>query len=172
MRDIQNEHLTRFIGSCIDSPNMCIITEYCPRGSLQVPLYPSAYPSEPLNQAFIIPYIYRLTISTPVSSLLTPVCPEIKPFYPVHPVCQPSIAQYLPLSTLYTHLLPLCRAFIPLDLSGLYTALNPSLELFYPYYPSAILLVPLAARLSVHYIIVFNLFWTRTCCRPLLTLPV
>lgn len=36
MRDVQNEHLTRFIGSCIDPPNMCIITEYCPRGSLQV----------------------------------------------------------------------------------------------------------------------------------------
>ncbi|XP_015246773.1 PREDICTED: atrial natriuretic peptide receptor 1-like, partial [Cyprinodon variegatus] len=36
MRDVQNEHLTRFIGACIDSPNICVITEYCPRGSLQV----------------------------------------------------------------------------------------------------------------------------------------
>ncbi|KAM6903929.1 atrial natriuretic peptide receptor 1-like isoform 1-T2 [Lycodopsis pacificus] len=35
MRDVQNEHLTRFIGACIDPPNKCIITEYCPRGSLQ-----------------------------------------------------------------------------------------------------------------------------------------
>ncbi|XP_077432022.1 atrial natriuretic peptide receptor 1 isoform X2 [Vanacampus margaritifer] len=35
MRDVQNEHLTRFIGACIDAPNTCIITEYCPRGSLQ-----------------------------------------------------------------------------------------------------------------------------------------
>ncbi|XP_028821905.1 atrial natriuretic peptide receptor 1 [Denticeps clupeoides] len=35
MRDVQNEHLTRFIGACIDLPNICIITEYCPRGSLQ-----------------------------------------------------------------------------------------------------------------------------------------
>ncbi|KAF7642357.1 hypothetical protein LDENG_00259440, partial [Lucifuga dentata] len=35
MRDVHNEHLTRFIGACIDPPNMCIITEYCPRGSLQ-----------------------------------------------------------------------------------------------------------------------------------------
>uniref|UniRef100_A0A8C5GCY7 Guanylate cyclase n=1 Tax=Gouania willdenowi TaxID=441366 RepID=A0A8C5GCY7_GOUWI len=35
MRDVQNEHLTRFIGACIDAPNICIITEYCPRGSLQ-----------------------------------------------------------------------------------------------------------------------------------------
>lgn len=38
MRDVQNEHLTRFIGACIDPPNTCIITEYCPRGSLQVHL--------------------------------------------------------------------------------------------------------------------------------------
>ncbi|KAK5861662.1 hypothetical protein PBY51_017120 [Eleginops maclovinus] len=35
MRDVQNEHLTRFIGACIDPPNICIILEYCPRGSLQ-----------------------------------------------------------------------------------------------------------------------------------------
>lgn len=35
IRDVQNEHLTRFIGACIDSPNICILTEYCPRGSLQ-----------------------------------------------------------------------------------------------------------------------------------------
>ncbi|XP_048881491.1 atrial natriuretic peptide receptor 1-like [Brienomyrus brachyistius] len=35
MRDVQNEHLTRFIGACIDPPNICIIVEYCPRGSLQ-----------------------------------------------------------------------------------------------------------------------------------------
>lgn len=38
MRDVQNEHLTRFIGACVDPPNTCIITEYCPRGSLQVHL--------------------------------------------------------------------------------------------------------------------------------------
>lgn len=37
MRDVQNEHLTRFIGACTDPPNICILTEYCPRGSLQVP---------------------------------------------------------------------------------------------------------------------------------------
>uniref|UniRef100_A0AAQ5ZCU7 Guanylate cyclase n=1 Tax=Amphiprion ocellaris TaxID=80972 RepID=A0AAQ5ZCU7_AMPOC len=35
MRDVQFNHLTRFIGACIDPPNTCIVTEYCPRGSLQ-----------------------------------------------------------------------------------------------------------------------------------------
>ncbi|XP_063309597.1 atrial natriuretic peptide receptor 2 isoform X1 [Pelobates fuscus] len=35
MRDVQFNHLTRFLGACIDPPNICIVTEYCPRGSLQ-----------------------------------------------------------------------------------------------------------------------------------------
>ncbi|XDV20021.1 hypothetical protein PO909_025405 [Leuciscus waleckii] len=35
IRDVQFNHLTRFIGACIDPPNICIVTEYCPRGSLQ-----------------------------------------------------------------------------------------------------------------------------------------
>ncbi|XP_059405769.1 atrial natriuretic peptide receptor 2-like [Carassius carassius] len=35
MRDVQFNHLTRFIGACIDPPNICIVTEYCLRGSLQ-----------------------------------------------------------------------------------------------------------------------------------------
>uniref|UniRef100_A0AAR2K879 Guanylate cyclase n=1 Tax=Pygocentrus nattereri TaxID=42514 RepID=A0AAR2K879_PYGNA len=35
MRDVQNDHLTRFIGACIEPANVCIVTEYCPRGSLQ-----------------------------------------------------------------------------------------------------------------------------------------
>ncbi|XP_060676614.1 atrial natriuretic peptide receptor 1-like [Hemiscyllium ocellatum] len=35
MRDVQNEHLTRFIGASIDPPHTYIVTEYCTRGSLQ-----------------------------------------------------------------------------------------------------------------------------------------
>ncbi|XP_070536694.1 atrial natriuretic peptide receptor 1-like isoform X2 [Ptychodera flava] len=35
MRDIQHDHVTRFIGACIDPPNICVLTEYCPKGSLQ-----------------------------------------------------------------------------------------------------------------------------------------
>ncbi|XP_072404913.1 atrial natriuretic peptide receptor 1-like isoform X2 [Chiloscyllium punctatum] len=35
MRDVQNEHLTRFIGASVDPPNIWIVTEYCTRGSLQ-----------------------------------------------------------------------------------------------------------------------------------------
>ena len=39
MRDMQNEHIVRFIGVCIDPPNQCILTEYCQKGSLQVQLH-------------------------------------------------------------------------------------------------------------------------------------
>lgn len=35
MKDIQHEHLVRFYGACVDPPNCCILTEYCPKGSLQ-----------------------------------------------------------------------------------------------------------------------------------------
>ncbi|KAI8786004.1 atrial natriuretic peptide receptor 1, partial [Biomphalaria glabrata] len=35
MKDLQNDHIVRFIGACIDFPNSCILTEYCPKGSLQ-----------------------------------------------------------------------------------------------------------------------------------------
>ncbi|CAF1167297.1 unnamed protein product [Didymodactylos carnosus] len=33
IKDMQNEHLVRFIGACLDPP--CLITEYCSKGSLQ-----------------------------------------------------------------------------------------------------------------------------------------
>ncbi|XP_033630930.1 receptor-type guanylate cyclase Gyc76C-like [Asterias rubens] len=35
LRDVRHPHLNQFIGACIDSPNICIISEYCPKGSLQ-----------------------------------------------------------------------------------------------------------------------------------------
>jgi serine/threonine protein kinase len=35
MKDLQHEHITRFMGACVDAPNFCIVTEYCPKGSLE-----------------------------------------------------------------------------------------------------------------------------------------
>ncbi|CAD5111743.1 DgyrCDS1026 [Dimorphilus gyrociliatus] len=35
MKDLQNDHIVRFIGFCIDEPNQCIISEYCSKGSLE-----------------------------------------------------------------------------------------------------------------------------------------
>ncbi|KAK7476490.1 hypothetical protein BaRGS_00032238, partial [Batillaria attramentaria] len=35
IKDLQNDHIVRFLGACIDPPHQCILTEYCPKGSLQ-----------------------------------------------------------------------------------------------------------------------------------------
>ena len=35
MKDLQHDHITRFAGACVDPPNYCIVTEYCPKGSLE-----------------------------------------------------------------------------------------------------------------------------------------
>ncbi|XP_068082292.1 atrial natriuretic peptide receptor 1 [Anabrus simplex] len=35
MKDLHHDHLVRFIGACVDAPNCYLLTEYCPKGSLQ-----------------------------------------------------------------------------------------------------------------------------------------
>lgn len=35
MKDIQHDHLVRFYGACIEGEVPCLLTEYCPKGSLQ-----------------------------------------------------------------------------------------------------------------------------------------
>ncbi|CAF1082671.1 unnamed protein product [Didymodactylos carnosus] len=35
MQDIQHDHIARFVGICLDPKHQYIITEYCPKGSLQ-----------------------------------------------------------------------------------------------------------------------------------------
>ncbi|XP_018313431.1 atrial natriuretic peptide receptor 1 isoform X3 [Mycetomoellerius zeteki] len=34
-RDLQHDHLVRFYGACLEPPHCCLLTEYCPKGSLQ-----------------------------------------------------------------------------------------------------------------------------------------
>lgn len=42
LRDMRHDNLNAFIGACTESPNICIITEYCTRGSLKVGLTSSS----------------------------------------------------------------------------------------------------------------------------------
>lgn len=35
MKDLHHDHLVRFLGACVDAPNCYLLTEYCPKGSLQ-----------------------------------------------------------------------------------------------------------------------------------------
>lgn len=39
LRDMRHDNLNAFIGACTDPPNICIITEYCTRGSLKVTVW-------------------------------------------------------------------------------------------------------------------------------------
>ena len=36
MKDINHHNVNLFIGACIDPENICILTQYCNKGSLQV----------------------------------------------------------------------------------------------------------------------------------------
>ena len=36
MRELRHENINPFLGACIDPPNICILTAYCPKGSLEV----------------------------------------------------------------------------------------------------------------------------------------
>ncbi|KAH0617284.1 hypothetical protein JD844_015319 [Phrynosoma platyrhinos] len=65
MRDIQFNHLTRFIGACIDPPNICIVTEYCPRGSLQAhtPIVSVRWPEDILeNESINLDWMFRYSL--------------------------------------------------------------------------------------------------------------
>ncbi|XP_053224656.1 atrial natriuretic peptide receptor 1 isoform X1 [Podarcis raffonei] len=57
MRDVQNKHLTRFIGACIDPPNICILTEYCTRGSLQDILE---------NESITLDWMFRYSLTSDI----------------------------------------------------------------------------------------------------------
>jgi len=35
MRDLRHDNLNPFIGACTEAPHICIVTEYCTRGSLR-----------------------------------------------------------------------------------------------------------------------------------------
>ncbi|KAL1114884.1 hypothetical protein AAG570_007708 [Ranatra chinensis] len=53
VRDVTHENTVRFIGSCISPPTVMIITEYCPRGSLNDVL---------LNKAIHLDWNFRMSL--------------------------------------------------------------------------------------------------------------
>lgn len=53
MKDLHHDHLVRFYGACIDPPECCFLTEYCPKGSLQDILE---------NEQFKLDWMFRYSI--------------------------------------------------------------------------------------------------------------
>ncbi len=36
LKEMSHDNINRFLGACVDSPNICIVAQYCARGSLKV----------------------------------------------------------------------------------------------------------------------------------------
>jgi len=36
IKEMSHDNINRFIGACLDQPTVCIVTQYCTRGSLKV----------------------------------------------------------------------------------------------------------------------------------------
>lgn len=53
MREAQHQNIARFIGACIDPPNVSILTEYCPKGSLQDVLH---------NESLDLDWMFRYSL--------------------------------------------------------------------------------------------------------------
>ncbi|XP_076296044.1 atrial natriuretic peptide receptor 1 isoform X2 [Lasioglossum baleicum] len=59
MKDLQHDHLVRFYGACVEPPNCCLLTEYCPRGSLQDVLVNEKIKLDPVFRVSLIHDIIR-----------------------------------------------------------------------------------------------------------------
>nr|XP_006823588.1 PREDICTED: guanylate cyclase 2G-like [Saccoglossus kowalevskii] len=59
MREIRHENLNPFIGVCIDNPNICIVTYYCTKGSLQDILE---------NDEIKLDWMFKMSFASDISS--------------------------------------------------------------------------------------------------------
>lgn len=60
MRDLRHENLNGFIGACTDPPNICIVTEYCNRGSLKVSESTVLYECVEQYRLFDLNFFFRI----------------------------------------------------------------------------------------------------------------
>lgn len=54
MKDISHDHLVTFIGACIEPPHVCILTDFCSKGSLWEILNCDAIPLDLTFQVSLI----------------------------------------------------------------------------------------------------------------------
>ena len=53
MKDLTHDNMNRFIGACLGPPHVCIVNNYCSRGSLEVKLNLIGDPSQPFVVVFL-----------------------------------------------------------------------------------------------------------------------
>lgn len=44
MKEMKHENLVQFFGVCIEPPNVCLVMQYCRKGSLKVEVVPKNLP--------------------------------------------------------------------------------------------------------------------------------
>lgn len=44
MKEMKHENLVQFFGVCVEPPNVCLVMQYCRKGSLKVALESELYP--------------------------------------------------------------------------------------------------------------------------------
>ncbi|XP_015762337.1 PREDICTED: speract receptor-like [Acropora digitifera] len=72
MRGLRHDNLNPFIGACVDSPNICVISQYCPKGSLQDILENNDVKLDHMFIASLVSDIVK------VSSIIRPVAEQLK----------------------------------------------------------------------------------------------
>ncbi|XP_026687691.1 atrial natriuretic peptide receptor 1-like, partial [Diaphorina citri] len=64
LKDLHHDHLVKFIGACLDPPHCCLLTEYCPKGSLQDILENEQFKLEPMFKNSLMHDIVKNSIKT------------------------------------------------------------------------------------------------------------
>ncbi|XP_052264971.1 atrial natriuretic peptide receptor 1-like isoform X4 [Dreissena polymorpha] len=65
IKDLASDHIVRFIGACLDDPHMCILTEYCQKGSLQDVLE---------NEQIKLDWMFRYSLMQDIVRAMTYLC--------------------------------------------------------------------------------------------------
>lgn len=69
LKDLHHDHLVRFYGACIEPNYCCLLTEYCPKGSLQDILE---------NDQFKLDWMFRYSL---MHDIVKVVCYFVKYYY-------------------------------------------------------------------------------------------